>query len=62
MRCPAERQSRLQQWVVQLQARAGFQKSLVAIANKNARVIWALLAREETYNPEAWKAYAPSTH
>lgn len=59
-RCAPERASRLQQWIVQLHARVGYQKTLVAIANKNARVIWALLAREETYNPEAWKAYAPA--
>ena len=58
VRCAPERASRLQQWIVQLHARIGFQKTLVAIANKNARVIWALLAREDTYNPEAWKAYA----
>jgi len=57
MRCPPERASRLQQWIVQLQARVGHQKALVAIANKNARVIWALLARDESYNPEAWKQY-----
>jgi transposase len=57
MRSPPERSSRLQQWIVQLQARVGYQKTLVAIANKNARVIWALLARDETYNPEAWKQY-----
>ncbi len=60
LRCPPERASRLQQWIVQLQARVGYQKTLVAIANKNARVIWALLAREETYNPEAWRTYAPA--
>jgi len=60
MRCSPERASRLQHWIVQLHARVGYQKTLVAIANKNARVVWALLAREETYNPEAWKAYAPS--
>lgn len=58
--CAPERSSRLQQWIVQLHARVGYQKTLIAIANKNARVMWALLAREETYNPEAWKAYAPS--
>ena len=51
---------RVQQWSVQLHARVGYQKTLVAIANKNARVIWALLARKEDYNPQAWKAYAPS--
>lgn len=52
-----EKASRLQLWIVQLHARVGYQKTLVAIANKNARVIWALLARDETYNPEAWRAY-----
>jgi transposase len=57
-RCAPERASRLQLWMTQLNARVGYQKTLVAIANKNARVIWALLARDETYNPEAWKRYA----
>ena len=56
-----DRASRLQHWIVQLYARVGYQKTLVAIANKNARVIWALLARDEAYNPEAWKAYQPSS-
>jgi hypothetical protein len=58
LQCAPERASRLQQWIVQLHGRVGYQKTLIAIANKNARVIWALLAREETYNPEAWKSYA----
>lgn len=57
LKCAPDRRSRLQEWIVQLQARVGYQKTLVAIANKNARVIWALLARDETYNPEAWKGY-----
>ena len=52
-RCAPESASRLQQWIVQLLARVGYQKTLVAIANKNARVLWALLARGEDYNPEA---------
>ena len=58
MRCAPENASRLQAWMVQLQARVGYQKALVAVANKNARVIWALLAREESYDPEAWRRYA----
>lgn len=57
LRQAPERASRLQQWIVQLHARVGYQKTLVAIANKNARVIWALLARDEGYNPEAWRTY-----
>ena len=27
---------------------------LVAIANKHARQLWAMLAHEETYDPDAW--------
>ena len=30
--------------------RAGYHKTLVAIANKHARIIWALLARGETFD------------
>ena len=52
----------MQLWIVQLRARVGYHKTLVAIANKYARVIWALLAREETYNPEAWKRHEPTTN
>ena len=46
-RAPA-RHDRLSAWVVQLAQRVGYHKTLVAIANKHARIIWALLAREQT--------------
>jgi transposase len=46
-RAPAKR-DRLSAWIVQLAQRVGYHKTLVAIANKHARVIWALLARGET--------------
>jgi transposase len=36
-------------WAQTLQARAGYGKALVAIAAKNARMAWALLARGEAY-------------
>lgn len=60
LRCDPEKANRLQQWIAQLHARAGYHKTLVAIANKNARMLWALLAREESYNPEAWKRNTPA--
>jgi transposase len=41
----------LQQWIVQLYGRVGYHKTLVAIANKHARIIWVMLARQETYRP-----------
>ena len=43
-----------QQWIVQLSSRLPFGKVLVAIANKHARQIWAMLARGEDYDAEAW--------
>ena len=53
-----QKATRLQRWAVELYGRAGYHKTLVAIANKNARVLWALLAKGEDYNPEAWKQCA----
>ena len=36
-------------WVVELKERVGENRSCVALANKNARTLWALLTRNETY-------------
>ncbi len=41
-------------WIRQLACRMPFGKLLVAIANKHARQLWAMLAREEAYDAEAW--------
>lgn len=32
-----------------------YHKTLVAIANKHARMIWAMLAKDEGYDPNAWQ-------
>jgi len=40
-------QDRLSRWALELQARRGYYRALVAIANKNARIAWALLARAQ---------------
>lgn len=58
LRRSPEAASRQERWAADLYARVGYPKTLVAIANKNARVLWALLARDEPYNPEAWRAFA----
>lgn len=58
LKAAPESGTRLQHWAADLYGRAGYHKALIAIANKNARVLWALLAREQGYNPEAWKTYA----
>jgi hypothetical protein len=43
----AGREDRLSRWVLKLQDRRGYYRTLVAIANKNARIAWALLARDQ---------------
>jgi transposase len=50
-----DRLSRLERWVVDLYGRVGYHKTLVAIANKHARQLWAMLAKGEGYNPDAWQ-------
>ena len=49
-----ERATPEQIWIRDLAGRLPFGKVLVAIANKHARQAWAMLAREEDYDPEAW--------
>ena len=40
-------------WIEQLKNRRGMNKAIVAVANKNARIIWALLAKNERYREAA---------
>ena len=44
---------RKNQWVTDKKQRCGYNKAAVALANKNARVIWALLATGECYRKAA---------
>ena len=37
-------------WVQKLRQRAGWQKAVVALANKNARILWAVMTREKRYD------------
>lgn len=59
LRRPIEKRSRLQHWIVELSHRVGYHKTLTAIANKHARICWAILARGEDYNPRAWERHVP---
>jgi len=40
-------------WIADKQRKLGTNKACVAVANKNARIIWALLAKDEQYRPAA---------
>lgn len=46
------RQDAISRWVLQLRARVGWQKAAVALANKNARIVWALLWRGGRFEPD----------
>ena len=47
----ATRDDRRSVWLKSIVARAGFNKALVALANKTARIAWVILARKEEYMP-----------
>jgi len=46
------RRDKISQWLVQLLARVGWQKATVALANKNARVLWAVLSKGLAFNAD----------
>jgi hypothetical protein len=46
-------------WAGRLKLRRGSNVAAVALANKNARVLWALLTRGETYRPTPFSARIP---
>jgi len=51
---PHDKATPEQRWITDLATRMPFGKLLVAIANKHARQIWAMLTRGETYDADAW--------
>jgi len=46
-----KRSDRISQWLVQLKDRVGWQKAVVALANKNARILWTVLTRDAVFDP-----------
>ena len=47
-----KRSDRISLWLVQLKERVGWQKAVVALANKNARILWAVLTRGAAFDPD----------
>ena len=56
-RASPDKLSRLQHWMVSLYQRIGYAKAKVAIANKHARQVWAMLHKGEAYNADAWREW-----
>ncbi|ABM35748.1 IS110 family RNA-guided transposase [Polaromonas naphthalenivorans] len=40
----------ISQWAQRLRERCGWQKAVVALANKNARILWAVMTKEKRYD------------
>ena len=45
------RSDKISSWVVALCERSGWQKAVVALANKNARILWAVMTRQALFDP-----------
>ncbi len=40
----------ISRWALALKERSGWQKAVVALANKNARILWAVMTREQRFD------------
>ena len=49
----AQKPDRLSRWAMALRARRGYHRAIIAVAAKNARIIWALLANNREFAPPA---------
>jgi transposase len=45
-----KRSDPISQWVLKLRERSGWQKAAVALANKHARIVWAMLVRGKAFD------------
>jgi transposase len=45
-----KRDDPISKWLLQLKERVGWQKACVAMANKNARILWAVMTREQAFD------------
>ena len=45
----AQKTDRLSRWAMALRARRGYHRAIIAVAAKNARIIWALLAKNREF-------------
>ena len=53
LQAAARRKDRLSRWALELRQRRGYHRACVAVAAKNARILWSLLAREQPLRPMA---------
>lgn len=45
-----KRSDPISKWVLALRDKHGWQKAAVALANKNARILWAVMNKDQDFN------------
>lgn len=45
-----KRSDPISKWAAALRERSGWQKAVVALANKNARILWAMMTKGEAFD------------
>lgn len=53
VRCSRHRNDELSVWIQKLEERRGFNRAVVAVANKMARQLWAIMNKDESWEPNA---------
>lgn len=46
-----KREDPISKWLFELKEKVGWQKASVAMANKNARILWAVMTKGTAFNP-----------
>lgn len=62
LRCAEGKPDRLLQWALRLKEAKGFNVAACALANKLARVAWALVAHDRQYQPQGVTVTASTAH
>jgi transposase len=52
LRLASRYHDKLSRWAAAVHARRGYHRAVVAVAAKNARILWAMLTRGQTFNPQ----------
>jgi transposase len=58
VRATPRQATRLQRWAVDVATRRGHNKAAIAVANKLARIIWAVWPRDRDFDPEVGASIA----
>ena len=56
-----KRNDPISRWALALRERSGWQVAAVALANKNARILWAVMTKAERYDPHHVSVKPPAT-